>query len=665
VVVTAPPARQTTPAPADVTGFATVLDTSNAPTGVTTLADTLSTAPGVQVREYGGLGSFSTVSVRGFSPGQVQVYLDGVPLSRANDEVVNLSDLPLDAIDRVEVYRGVTPLVFAQSGPGGVVNLVPRQGGAEPVTAASASYGSFDTRKVDLARSASDGPWDYLAFGQYFGSRGNFTFLNDQGTPENTADDVTEQRINNAFNSGSFTGRIGYHPPGPLSFWLTSDSFGKSQGVPGRGSVQSPDAHRDIVRQLAQLGGRLTPTTGLPLTIEASTFLVYQDEHFEAPPNDPVFLPTDVTEHTLGGGGQVLVRGALGAHNVPALLLAVGEEALRENNGVAVFPVLQAGESPTRTQLRGTVAAEDEVLLLGDRVSLVPAVRTEIYRDHFPADPRLPPALRTSGTDVFTEVSPRFGVRAEALPGLTLLGNIGRYTRVPNLQELFGNSGVVQGNPDLKPEVSRNWDVGFRAVAPPWGPFTSASFEYGHFDNRIDDLIVLVPSSVSVFKPMNIANARVQGNEIAVQAQLWGRLGLTANFTQQNAREISDIPFRNGNQLPGRPAEEAYARLDLTWSPAHPLPLGAALAGLWPGRLWFDANLIADNFLDTANTQLVPSRSLFGIGVEMQVPPLHDVTVGLAVRNLTDDKTEDVLGFPLPGRSVFATVSWGFARHDK
>ena len=329
-----------------------------------------------------------------------------------------------------------------------------------------------------------------------------------------------------------------------------------------------------------------------------------------------------------------------------------------------MFPVLQAGESPTRTQLRGTVAAEDEVLLLGDRVSLVPAVRTEIYRDDFPADPRLPPALRTSGTDVFTEVSPRFGVRAEALPGLTLLGNIGRYTRVPNLQELFGNSGVVQGNPDLKPEVSRNWDVGFRAVAPPWGPFTSASFEYGHFDNRIDDLIVLVPSSVSVFKPMNIANARVQGNEIAVQAQLWQRLGITANFTQQNAREISDIPFRNGNQLPGRPAEEAYARLDLTWSPAHPLPFGAALAGLWPGRLWFDANLIADNFLDTANTQLVPSRSLFGIGVEMQVPPLHDVTVGLAVRNLTDDQTEDVLGFPLPGRSVFATVSWGFARHD-
>src|SRR5262249_60646635 len=105
------------------------------------------------------------------------------------------------------------------------------------------------------------------------------------------------------------------------------------------------------------------------------------------------------------------------------------------------------GAPPPPPRLRGTVAAEEEVLLLGDRVSLVPAVRTEVYRDDFPGDTRLPPALRTAGTDVFNEVSPRFGVRAQALPGLTLLGNVGRYVRVPNLQELFGNSGTVQGNP--------------------------------------------------------------------------------------------------------------------------------------------------------------------------------------------------------------------------
>src|SRR2546422_42514 len=83
----------------------------------------------------------------------------GRPRSRADNEVVTLAALPLDAVERVDVYRGTTPLAFAQSGPGGVVNVITRRPDATPLTAASASYGSFDTRKVDLVRSARLGAW--------------------------------------------------------------------------------------------------------------------------------------------------------------------------------------------------------------------------------------------------------------------------------------------------------------------------------------------------------------------------------------------------------------------------------------------------------------------------------------------------------------------------
>jgi outer membrane receptor protein involved in Fe transport len=660
VVVTAPPVHAETPAPADVTGFATVIDTRDAPAGVATLAETLSAAPGVQVRRFGGLGEFSTVSVRGFSPGQVQVYLDGVPLSRADDEVVNLGDLPLDALERIDVYRGVTPLAFAQSGPGGVVNLIPRRPGLEPLNAASVSYGSFVTRKLDVARSASEGPWEYLAFGQYLGSRNDFTFTNDLGTTDNPNDDRTETRQNAAFDQGGFTARVGWRPAGPLSVWFTSDSFGKEQGVPGRGSVQSTAAHRRVVRQLAQLTGRLASVGSLPLTAEGSAYLVYQGERFEAPLGDPAFIPTDVTERTLGGGGQLLVRGALGRHHVPGLLVGLGHEALREDNAIGVFPVLEPGESPTRTRLRATVAAEDEVLLLGERVSLVPSGRVEVYRDDFPPDLRQPPAFRTSGVEVQAPVSGRFGVRAEVVRGLTLLGNVSRSVRVPNLQELFGNSGTVRGNPDLKPETARSWDLGFRWTLPPFGPLAGASFEYGHFDSHVDDLIVLQPTSVSVFTPTNLARTRVRGNEIALQGSLWERIGVTANVTQQDT-ENDDPRYDEPKQIPGLPALEAYLRLDLSWNHERPLPLGALGTRLWPGRVFVEANLIADNFLDAANTVRVPSRSLWNIGVAVE-PPLGALQVGIEIRNLTDDETRDLLDFPLPGRAVFATVSWGFGR---
>ena len=62
----------------------------------------------MRVVQYGGLGAFSTVSLRGAPAGQVAVYLDGVPLTSAAHGVVNLADLPVTAIERIEVYRGLS-----------------------------------------------------------------------------------------------------------------------------------------------------------------------------------------------------------------------------------------------------------------------------------------------------------------------------------------------------------------------------------------------------------------------------------------------------------------------------------------------------------------------------------------------------------------------------
>ena len=61
---------------------------------------------------------------------RIAVQAISIPLARAENEVVNLADLPLDAVDRVEVYRGTTPLAFAQAGAGGIVNIVTRRPGS-------------------------------------------------------------------------------------------------------------------------------------------------------------------------------------------------------------------------------------------------------------------------------------------------------------------------------------------------------------------------------------------------------------------------------------------------------------------------------------------------------------------------------------------------------
>jgi iron complex outermembrane receptor protein len=636
----------------DPTASASVIDTRDAPRTVETLTDVLSDSVGTTVRRFGGLGDFSTVAIRGSSSGQVQVYLDGVPLSRADNETVNLADLPLDAIERVEVYRGTTPLRFAQSAPGGIVNVVPRYPGDTPITAASTSFGSFLTRKVDLLRAARVGEWDYLAFGQYLGSRGDFSFPF-KATPTNPENTTTLVRENNAFNQGDLTARIGWRPAAPVALSLTTDTFAKSQGVPGKDSIQATDTNLTTVRQLVNLDAKLVPPANLPIDVTANTYVVLRDQDFSDPLGELALQPTDDHQRTTAAGGQILARGALGSHNVPGLLLAMGHERNAEHDPLRDIDV------PDRTRLRLTVAGEDEVLAWGDRISLVGGMRWEYLHDDFPGDPTAVPPIAGSGAQDQNLLSPRGGLRVEVVPNVTVLANVGRYQRAPNFQELFGNSGNVVGNPDLVPETALNVDVGGRATLPPLGILTGAALEVAYFNNRIDDLILLVEQSQGVVRPENIGRARVDGIELGARGQLWRRLRLTANWTHQDPRDESDTIY-HGNQLPGRPRDEVYARAELGWSPGRPLPI-RGLGGLWPGRLWFDANVIAGNYLNKANTEFVAQRVFYGAGVEV-VLPIAGIALGFEVRNAGNDQQVDALGYPLPGRSFFGTISWGFAR---
>jgi iron complex outermembrane receptor protein len=654
VVVTAPPVHDEAEAHAP-TAFATVVDTRSAPGQVTTLGDVLADSVGVQVRRFGGLGDFSTVSIRGSSSGQVQVYLDGVPLARAQNETVNLSELPLDAVDHVEIYRGTTPLAFAQSGPGGIVNIVTRQPGDVPLAGVSSSYGSFDTRKVDVARTARVGDWDYLGFAHYLGSAGDFTFLNDLGTTANPADDRIETRQNNAFNLGDLTGRIGWHPAGPVAAALTTDSFVSHEGVPGVGSVQARDTSLQTLRQVGNLDATVTPATGFPLKIEGGAWTLYQRQQFDDPLGEIALVPTDTDERTLATGVQMLAHAAVGTQQVPGLLLAASHEQFAEDN------LLSDVSIPDKTRLRGTVATEDEILLFNDRLTLVPGLRWEIFRDDFPGAPGTPAALAAQGVTVRDFFSPHAGARLAASPVLTLLANVGRWAREPNLSELFGTQGVVVGNPTLRPETAVNVDAGFRLTPPPLGPLTGAGLEFAYFRDTIDDLIVLVQNSQRVVRPENVTSAAVNGQEVSMRGRLWNRVGLSANYTHQNARDTGDVTFLRGKQLPGRPADEAFAHVEFGWSPAAPLP---RFANLWPGRVYYEANVIAADYLDRANVRRVDGRALQDVGFDLALP-LSGVRLGFEVKNLTNDQTRDVLGFPLPGRAFFATVSYGFGRREE
>jgi len=111
----------------------------------------LDQSAGITVKQYGGLGSFSTVSIRGSSSDQVAIYLDGILLNSANSGSVNLADIPLNNVEKIEVYRGTSPAKFAASGIGGVVNIITKKAKQSQSTNLSYSFGSFNTHKASAS----------------------------------------------------------------------------------------------------------------------------------------------------------------------------------------------------------------------------------------------------------------------------------------------------------------------------------------------------------------------------------------------------------------------------------------------------------------------------------------------------------------------------------
>ena len=84
-------------------GFSSWIELGTAVPASHDLADLVARVEGVHVNSYGGLGAFSTATIRGSSSSQVQVVLDGVPLTSARDGMTNLGLIPLQVLDHARV----------------------------------------------------------------------------------------------------------------------------------------------------------------------------------------------------------------------------------------------------------------------------------------------------------------------------------------------------------------------------------------------------------------------------------------------------------------------------------------------------------------------------------------------------------------------------------
>lgn len=579
--------------------FSTVIDLDAYVGEYNTAAELLSISPGVVVRDFGGLGQLKTLSIRGSSNDQVTVLLDGVRLSSPIGGGVDLSTIPIDYIESIEVVRGGGSAIAGSDAIGGVVNLIPRKTG-ETYYSASATYGSFETFTANLTAAGSAGELGYFLSYTHAQSEGDFEFESINGF------DV--KRINNEFLSESFFAKVDYD----LGDWrlsLFNEFYFDDKGVPGLGEFQEPNSNQQDIRNLTSLKiakeGLFTPN----LNFETIIFSRFDELEFKNP--EPVLgLPIDTLSQNYSFGFNTKFTWLVPREQTVTFATEVKADVLQDEDF----------DNPERVTFSSYLA--DEIGLFFNFIILHPIIRLDVFKTY------------ADSNDTEAQISPKLGMIISPFSWIALKANAGRSFRAPNFGELFfPEQGFIGGNPDLDSETSYDFDVGIVVSRPRF------AFEINYFKNNIDDLILFVFVSAQRIEPRNIGDVDQQGLETSLRIRPTDFLELYTAYMLLDGT-LDDT----GAQLPGRPKHKWDFRVD---------------ADLKYASLFWESHFVDEIPLSPLqNSKTTKSRTTHDVGAKTDYKGFN---VSLEIKNLFDNKeVRDAFDFPLPGRSFFVTASYNF-----
>jgi hypothetical protein len=232
----------------------------------------------------------------------------------------------------------------------------------------------------------------------------------------------------------------------------------------------------------------------------------------------------------------------------------------------------------------------------------------------------------------------------------TLKANVGQYHRAPSFLELYGDgTRRLLGNPGLVPESGNNADLALWIDRA--GARVSMASRTTIFGALATDLIYWLPSAGGPSRAANLNRARVYGVEQELQLGVGRHARLVGQATYLVAQDESDNPTTRGNQIPHHPRVNGYARPELVRvGLVRGLELGA----------FVDAAVLTGAYDDPANIFPIPTEVLVGAGASLSRPRSR-LRLTVSALNLTDLRNWNFSTWPLPGRTVFASLAYDSA----
>ena len=444
---------------------------------------------GVYSQSDEALGSTAEVMIRGNSGSRVLTMVDG---AKTNTSIFSNGRFITGAsgfnLGRVEVVRGAQSTLYGSSAIGGVILLETRQGRGTPRYAFTNELGSFNS---------------FLTAFQGQGEAGELDFSFHAASQESD-----NELSDNEGKMKSYSFRLDYE--------LTEDT---TVGISSRGEFT--DYSNPV--------GDLTPPPSTRVqsdTIAVSAYLSTSRENwtqkFTASMLDEYYRQTgfiyigDAANWSLDWQNTFDVS--------DSLRLVAGSTWERQEGKDNSFPESESDNWALFAQ------AEIEA---GEGVNLVLGARHDDYD--------IAGSKTTWRANGAWELSTKTKLRAA----------IGTAFRAPNFFRLFSTSSFSLGNPNLKPEESKSWEVGFDQY------YKNGAIQLGatYFQNDIEDLVVYVPTAGFDGTYANRDSAENYGLEAYVSYQLeenWSA-SLAYTWTESSA---TDLSFNTTSRLPGVPRHQ-------------------------------------------------------------------------------------------------------------
>lgn len=655
----------------------TVVDTKKAREQTNDLGEVLARTQGVTLRRDGGLGSTARFALNGMTDDQVRFFLDGVPLALAGYPF-GVANVPVNLVERLELFRGVVPVRLGADALGGAVNLVSL---AEKRTGASASYqvGSFGTNRLTAA-----GTWFSPERGLFARASGFFDAAkNDYPIDVQVTDDLgrlspaTVRRFHDGYRAFGGTVQAGVEDrrwAKHLSLQAFASTYDKSlqhnvvMTVPYGEATYGETVYGGTLRYEVEFH----PRVSLDFVAAASARTID-------------FL--DVGEWRYGWNGERIAplpsAGEVGGRPSDQ---SQWENAFfsRANVNVVLTPTQSVLVSLTPNLSRRTgderrqpdPNGRDPLASPKDLRTLVGGVSHEarFFSDRFTQslfakgyfyDARSED-LDSGGTFRRRESQTlSFGGGASGRLALgeqwALKASYEYATRLPRPDEVFGNGVLILPNTALVPERSHNLNAGPRWE---WKRTAAGSFtvDVNAFLRDSDRLIVLLGND-RAFSYQNVYRARGVGVENSAAWQSPGRwLELDGSFTWQDLRNASNdgafAPYAD-DRIPNRPW------LFGSWGARVRLPSFTGANDTF--EPFYGGRYVHRFFRDwesqgaASYKQDVPSQVTHQLGVTVALNRAAGrTTLTLEADNLLNARVFDNFGVQRPGRAFYAKVTAEF-----